>query len=103
MLAKLRDDQYFNAHPGPEDLLLVIEVADSTLELDRQVKAPVYAAANIAMYWIVNLRRRLIEVYLAPDLTQRLYTSVQHYRPGSKLTSPLLGQLQVDELLLPVV
>ena len=102
VLAKLREDQYYNAHPGPEDLLLVIEVADSTLELDRQVKAPIYAAANVAEYWIVNLRHRIIEVYLAPDLTQRLYTSVQHYRPGSKFTSPLLGEVRIDALLLPM-
>ena len=101
VLAKLRDDQYYNAHPGPEDLLLVIEVADSTLELDRQVKAPIYAAANITEYWIINLRHRIIEVYLAPDLIQRLYTSVQHYRPGSKFASPLLGEITVDALLLP--
>jgi Uma2 family endonuclease len=56
-------DRYRGRHPIPDDVLLVVEVADSTLEHDRKVKAPLYAAAGIPELWIVNLKDRCAEVY----------------------------------------
>lgn len=53
--------------PGPADVLLLIEVADSSLGLDRDVKAPLYAESGVVEYWIVNLQERVVEVYRAPD------------------------------------
>ncbi|HYP00287.1 MAG TPA: Uma2 family endonuclease, partial [Pyrinomonadaceae bacterium] len=47
-LLRLRDDFYRNAHPAPADVFLIIEVADTTLAYDRQVKAPLYAKAGVA-------------------------------------------------------
>jgi len=52
--------------PGPADVLLLVEVADSSLTFDRTVKLPLYARANIAEYWIVDLKRRVIEAYRRP-------------------------------------
>src|SRR5215213_9412762 len=60
---KRRDDFYRHAHPRPEDVLVVIEVSDSTLDLDRTVKLPLYAAAGIPEAWVVNLPEERIEVY----------------------------------------
>ena len=54
-------------HPGASDVVLVIEVADSTLERNRGVKLRSYARAGIAEYWIVNLLERQVEVFRAPD------------------------------------
>jgi Uma2 family endonuclease len=54
-IVKLRSDDYINSHPSPADIILVIEVADSTIKFDRETKAPLYAAAGISEYWIVNL------------------------------------------------
>ncbi len=51
------------SHPGPSDVALVAEVTDSSLPRDRIVKKRVYAAAGIAVYWVVNLVDRQIEVY----------------------------------------
>src|SRR5262249_32996457 len=53
-------------HPGPPDLGLVVEVADTSLAQDRQEKGRLYARAGIACYWIVNLVDRQIEVYTDP-------------------------------------
>ena len=56
----------YTRHPLPDDILLVIEVADSTLARDRGEKACLYAEANIADYWIVNLNGECIEVLRNP-------------------------------------
>lgn len=66
VVARRRDDDYVNRHPLPNDVVLVMEIANSSLEYDRRVKVPLYAAAGITEYWIVNLREDLIEVYRQP-------------------------------------
>ncbi|HMO87133.1 MAG TPA: Uma2 family endonuclease [Lacipirellulaceae bacterium] len=53
-------------HPEPSDVLLLIEVADSSLEVDRGAKQSIYAEAGIADYWIVNLLQQHVEVYRQP-------------------------------------
>lgn len=71
--------QYLDRHPGAEDIALIIEVSDTTLQRDRTVKKRIYARAGIAIYWIVNLVEGLVEVYSQPiaeveqpDYSQRL-------------------------------
>lgn len=54
-------------HPGPPDLALVVEVADSTLERDREEKARIYARAAIPVYWVVNLVDLRVEVFTDPS------------------------------------
>ncbi len=66
-LARWRDDYYESAHPTPADVLLLIEVADSTLIEDRRVKAPLYARHGIPELWIVNLSQSTVEVYTQPQ------------------------------------
>lgn len=61
-----RDDYYKKEHPKAADVLLIIEVADSSLVYDREIKLPVYAEAGIPEYWIVNLPARQIEAYREP-------------------------------------
>jgi Uma2 family endonuclease len=53
-------------HPGPSEIALLVEVADSTLEFDRTTKKRAYARAGVPLYWIVNLIDRTIEVYADP-------------------------------------
>ncbi|NWF61034.1 MAG: Uma2 family endonuclease [Fischerella sp.] len=53
-IVKNRNDNYLSGHPEPTDVLLVIEVADSSLDYDRDVKMPLYAQAGISDYWIFN-------------------------------------------------
>jgi Uma2 family endonuclease len=66
-LLKYRDDFYAAAHPAPEDILLAVEVADSTLPYDHQVKAPLYARAGIAEYWLFDLEHQEVIFHSAPD------------------------------------
>jgi len=65
-LLKRRNDFYATAHPQPQDILLLVEVADTTIEYDRSVKMPLYAASNIAEAWIVDINAQTIEVYRQP-------------------------------------
>ncbi len=63
MLLRPKDDFYASAHPQPKDVYLLIEVADTSVRIDREVKLPVYAAAGVPEVWIVNLADQQIEVH----------------------------------------
>jgi Uma2 family endonuclease len=67
-LSVVREDprDYENRHPGPQDLALVVEASDSSLQRDRTRKQRLYARAAIQIYWIVNLIDGQIEVYTDP-------------------------------------
>ena len=58
-------DDYLDLDPGPSDVALIVEVADSSLEADRQL-AVTYGAAGIPVYWIINIPNRQLEVYSNP-------------------------------------
>ena len=64
-IALVAPGDYRREHPSAA--MLVIEVADSSLGKDKRIKAPLYAAAGIPEYWVVNLRERVLEVYRAPN------------------------------------
>src|SRR4051812_19105819 len=66
-ILKRRDDFYKHAHPRPEDVLLLIEVSDTTLEYDRRVKVPLYARFGIPEVWIVNLNDERVEMFADPS------------------------------------
>ena len=63
MIAKYREDEYKSAHPRPEDVYCIIEVADSSLFYDRRMKRRIYAKAGITEYWIVNIRDQKLEIH----------------------------------------
>src|SRR5437868_4533865 len=65
--------------PTARDTALVIEVADLSLEYDRTVKKQMYATAAIPLYWIVNLRQNIVEVYEQPDLIEARYLKHQDF------------------------
>ncbi len=66
-LARSRADSYASGHPRPADVLLLVEVADSSASYDRTVKLPLYSRAGIQTVWILDLGRDLVEVYSAPS------------------------------------
>ncbi len=66
VLARPRPEGYRAAHPAPADVLLLVEIADTTLARDRDVKLPLYAAAGIPETWLMNLPEDRIEVYRDP-------------------------------------
>ena len=65
-LLKPRDDFYADSHPIPDDVLLIIEVADSSVEYDRSIKLPLYARSVIPQVLIVNMPSEVIESYAEP-------------------------------------
>jgi len=75
--------RYREAHPGPDDILLVVEVADTTVEDDRTRKIPLYARAGIPETWLVNLPGEVIEVFREP--AQDGYRDVRTVRRGQSL------------------
>ncbi|MGH9843893.1 MAG: Uma2 family endonuclease [Blastocatellia bacterium] len=87
-------EQYFDRHPGPEDLALVVEVADTTVHRDRTLKKRIYARAGISCYWIINLPEKQIEVYTSPSGSgsQPDYQQRQDYFPTDDLPLVLDGQ-----------
>lgn len=62
-----RDDDYASGHPAPDETLLVVEVADSSLRFDRRVKLPLYAAAGVPEVWIVDLEHDRVEIHRRPE------------------------------------
>jgi Uma2 family endonuclease len=97
-LLKSRDDYYRDALPTAQDVLLLIEVADATLEYDRTTKVPLYARSGIAEVWLVNLRGGAIEVFRAPGAQG--YARVTRIEQGQSI-APLAFPdlvLQLDEL-----
>ncbi len=65
-IAWLVAKDYTEKHPVPADVLLAIEVSDSSLRKDRRVKAPLYAEAGIRDFWVVNIPGRCVEVFRDP-------------------------------------
>lgn len=99
VLSKPRRDYYKRSLPQPADVLLVIEVADSSLAYDRTVKMPLYAQAGIAEAWIVNLIDRWIEVYRDPSPAG--YTTMLKILPGRAIAPQAFADviIVVDDLL----
>jgi Uma2 family endonuclease len=98
-LLKYREDFYAARHPRPKDILLVIEVADRTIDYDREVKIPLYARAKIAQAVIANLSPGVVEVYTKP--LRGTYTQAKELKGGQALKLQKLPELAltVDEIL----
>lgn len=94
-LALLRPRSYRLANPTPEDILLIVEVADSSLRYDRIRKARLYAAAGIPEYWVVGVKNCWVEVYRSPD--GEVYRDVERVRSGRTI-----APLSVPDLVIPV-
>ena len=96
---KPREDFYAAQHPTPEDVLLIVEVSDSTILTDRNVKVPLYARAGIPEVWLVNLPKQVIEVYSEP--AEGKYQKALTFEPGEVLTSPTVTNLslRVEEII----
>ncbi|MDM8560453.1 Uma2 family endonuclease [Candidatus Parabeggiatoa sp. HSG14] len=84
---------YSEKHPTPEDVLLLIEVSDSTLTYDRNIKRILYARHGIIEYWVVNLKDNCIEVYLNPQAQD--YTLIHIIRCGEVIIPSQLPHISI--------
>lgn len=86
-------ERYLSRHPLSGDVALVIEVAESSLERDRNLKGPIYAKANLPEYWIVNLVDHVVEVYSQPKGGRRSgYQTVKSFERADKIPLRLFGR-----------
>ena len=99
-LLRPKDDFYASRHAGPADIFLIIEVADSTLEYDQDVKMHLYADTFVPEYWIANLRDDLLIAY--SDIERDAYRTVRQFRRGETLAPQLLPECRIPvDVLLP--
>ncbi len=101
-LLRPREDYYESAHPVPADVLLVIEVADSTLAYDREVKVHLYGRAGIPEAWVLNLPEDYLERFAEPG--PEGYGRHTVCRRGERLAPVSLPDLELalDDLLPPL-
>jgi Uma2 family endonuclease len=96
-ILKQKEDCYSNAHPIPEEVLLIMEVSDTSLQKDKEVKLPLYAEVGIPEVWIVNLQDKQIEQYTTP--TTKGYTSMKIYHPGDFISNTIIEKLPVADII----
>jgi Uma2 family endonuclease len=93
LLLRPRADDYEGRHPSPADVLLVIEVADSSLVYDRSVKVPLYARFGIPELWIVDIANKAVEVFGEPHEGA---FAAQERRTSGVLTPRLVPAVSID-------
>ena len=99
VIARNRSDNYLASHPEPADILLVIEVSDSTLKYDQITKLSLYAEAGIANYWIFNLADNQLEMYSEPYQKRQgnfNYRSQRVFLPNEAVVIPGFPDLSLD-------
>ena len=89
-----RDDFYAQGHPEPDDVLLVVEVAETSAEFDRQVKLPLYAEAGIPEVWLIDLAESRVETYRDPSASG--YAQIQQRASGESLSPKSLPDVTIS-------
>jgi Uma2 family endonuclease len=94
MLLRPRADYYRRSHPTAEDVLVLIEISDSTWRYDREIKVPLYARHGVREAWIVGLKARELHCFRAPHNGQ--YTDVIAIQTPGTIPVPTLGGVEID-------
>lgn len=94
MLLKPTADDYVSRHPEPDEVFLLIEVSDVSLDYDREEKLPIYGRAGIQEVWIVNLNEAVVEIYHEPNFTG--YGNKTVLRPGQQAKPLAFPDVAVD-------
>jgi Uma2 family endonuclease len=93
-LVKRRADFYKRKHPGPADTFLIIEVSESSLRYDVQVKAPLYARHGVPEYWIIDLKGRQVTFFRSPESGQ--YADITSTDTPRVVAPAALPEVQID-------
>lgn len=99
VIARLRADEYLSSHPQPADILMVIEIAESTLNYDRQTKQSLYAEDQLNHYWIFNLVDDQLETYAEPYRDrqgQSSYRTKHIVLPNETIALPVFPDISLD-------
>ncbi|MBI4338509.1 MAG: Uma2 family endonuclease [Chloroflexi bacterium] len=94
-----RSDRYVSAHPTPADIFLLLEVSDSTLAYDRDIKLLLYARASVPEVWLLDLAARRVEAYRSPSPNG--YLEIRHAYSGDALTPAAFPEVSfaIDDML----
>jgi Uma2 family endonuclease len=98
-ILKYRSDFYKNNHPKPEDILLVVEIAETSVEYDRSFKIPRYAQSNIIETWLFDLKNKRIEMHRNP--MNDIYQEIRIAQKGQQISCINFPNItfSVDDLL----
>ncbi len=98
-LLRPRKDYYSARHPIPSDVLLIIEVGDTSVLSDRHFKVPLYARAEIPEVWLVNLPKKIVEVYCDP--AEGVYRKSRKHKHGEIVAAESVSglKLKVSDIL----
>jgi Uma2 family endonuclease len=98
-IVKNKQDNYLSSHPQPEDIVLVIEICDSSLKYDRETKLSLYAGDKISDYWLFNLIDNQLEMYSEPYQNQQGKMAYRFKRivlPNEVVQIPCFPDLSLD-------
>jgi Uma2 family endonuclease len=84
-IVRLPESSYIDRHPAPQDIFWIVEVAKTSLKKDLEIKAAIYATAEISEYWVLNLSTQQIVVFRNPQAGQYL----EEYTVGEETITPL--------------
>jgi Uma2 family endonuclease len=93
VLLRPKDDFYYGKQPGPGDIFLVVEIADSSLSYDRNVKAKLYAETGVPEYWLADIKRGILFAY--SDSNGIAYRLVRQFHRGDVLAPALLPDCKI--------
>lgn len=93
VIARFRADHYREAHPVPEEVSLLVEVADASLTFDREVKLPLYASACIPEFWLIDLPSNRVAVYRQPLGND--FSACANYEPGRSFSPLAFPELRI--------
>ena len=93
-------NRYVNNHPRPEDIYLLIEVSESTLDYDLLTKQQNYATAGVAEYWVIDAFNRQVYQFLEPNQETKKYEVENIFVEGETISSKHLGEWAVKDLLI---
>lgn len=94
ILLKFKDDFYEERKPQSEDVLLIIEVAETSLEYDLNYKIPLYARHNIPEVWIIELENRQIKSFQHPVMEK--FNQITVYTPGQSISPMAFPDLVIE-------
>ncbi|ERT09974.1 restriction endonuclease family protein [Lyngbya aestuarii BL J] len=99
-LLQPRSDFYASGHPQASDIFLIVEVADSSINYDQEVKIPLYSASGITEVWLIDLNQNILQVYQQP--TPNNYQIIQQFQPENSLSSLAFPEnnFRVDQMIL---
>ena len=95
-----RDDFYRSGHPSPKDVYFIVEVSETSQQMDRNIKVPLYARAGIREVWLIDLVNEVVERYLEPQ--GDAYQRTEKYVVGQEISPQAFPdyRLAVKDILL---